>query len=174
MKPAQTNPSWRERQVLALLAELARERCVAKRRFARLERFLDPYFGVVDGGAVRGALRRWKRRELLRPLPRRFPSPPGPRALSNPGQPRRLLQTTRSPPFVRDEGGPPRYHPCSLTGTSRRRTLGRGSIGPQADRLFCRPAQERILASSARPVCTRVAGLSLAPRVAVLLSFVAL
>src|SRR5438067_11136517 len=76
MKPAQTNPSWRERQVLALLAELARERCVAKRRFARLERFLDPYFGVVDGGAVRGALRRWKRRELLRRLAQRsfFPA----------------------------------------------------------------------------------------------------
>src|SRR5437588_535631 len=37
MKPAQTNPSWRERQVLALLAELARERCVGKRRFARHE-----------------------------------------------------------------------------------------------------------------------------------------
>src|SRR5438552_18204329 len=68
MKPAQTNPSWRERQVLALLAELARERCVAKRRFARLEGFLEPYLGVVDGGAVRGALRRWKRRELLRRL----------------------------------------------------------------------------------------------------------
>ena len=25
-----------------------------------------------------------------------------------------LLQATQSPPFVRDEGGPPRYHPCSL------------------------------------------------------------
>src|SRR6184192_3146286 len=76
MKPAQTNPSWRERQVLALLAELARERCVAKRRFARLERFLDPYLGVVDGGAIRGALRRWKRRELLRRLAQRsfFPA----------------------------------------------------------------------------------------------------
>src|SRR5207253_9307840 len=25
-----------------------------------------------------------------------------------------LFKETQSPPFVRDEGGPPRYHPCSL------------------------------------------------------------
>src|SRR5207237_8156359 len=42
-----------------------------------------------------------------------------------------LLQATQSPPFVRDEGGPPRYHPCSpLVEEDARSKRYRASLGP--------------------------------------------
>src|SRR5438128_327184 len=75
---------------------------------------------------------------------------------------------TQSPPFVRDEGGPPRYHPCSLLFEKDARSKRyRASPGPAFPPIGLGANSRVVGATGLSPLPVSL----LAPRVAVLLSF---
>ena len=192
MQPPDAYAPRREGQVFTLRTKVALERFRAQRGAPFIECLFDATLGLVHRGSVRGLI---GCRELRDPLgclgEQTFLAAEVlhagglERGLARGGRDlghravRELLQV-----FARHCASSFRQHKArrsfgtkaGLRGTTRvpfsltRRTLGRSAIGLHPDRLFCRSAPERILASSARPALTYT-GLSFTPRVAVLLSF---